>query len=178
MDDEPHVGLVDAHAEGVGGHDDLEPAFHKRLLGPASLVGQQAGVIDAGAALGLPGHRLGDLFGPFAGRGVDDSRPGRLPEELQQHVGLLALGPRALDLVEEVRPREAGDEGPRLAEVELLNDVAADLVGGGGRQGDGRRPAQRAAEVSQPAVVGPEVVSPLADAMGLVDRQQLDPALP
>ena len=37
VDDEPHVGLVDAHAEGVGGHDDLAPALHEVVLGLAAL---------------------------------------------------------------------------------------------------------------------------------------------
>ena len=46
-------------------------------------------------------------------------------------------------------------------------------VGGRGRQGDRRRVAQHAAEVAQPGVVGAEIVPPLADAVGLVDRQQL-----
>ena len=46
VDDEADVGLVDAHAEGVGGGDDLDPAAHEGLLGLAAVVGQQAGVID------------------------------------------------------------------------------------------------------------------------------------
>ena len=57
---------------------------------------------------------------------------------------------------------------------QLLDDVAADAVGGRGRQGNGRRIAQQAAEIAQPGVVGAKIVPPLADAMGLVDRQQLD----
>ena len=56
---------------------------------------------------------------------------------------------------------------------QLLDDVAADAIGGRGRQGDGRRVAQQLAEIAQAGVVGAEIVSPLADAMGLVDRQQL-----
>ena len=35
--------------------------------------------------------------------------------------------------------------------------------------------AQQPAEIAQPRVVRPEIVSPLADAVGLVDRQQLQP---
>ena len=61
---------------------------------------------------------------------------------------------------------------------QLLDDVAADAVGGRGRQGDGGRIAQQAAEIAQPGVIGAKIVPPLADAMGLVDRQQLQPHRP
>ena len=101
--------------------------------------------------------------------------PGVWRRNAEQRFRLLPLAARRLDLVEQVGPREPGDEGPRLAEVQLLDDVAAHPVGGRGGQGQRGRVAQQAAEVAQPGVVGAEVVPPLADAMGLVDRQQLDP---
>ncbi len=59
-----------------------------------------------------------------------------------------------------------------VAEVELVGDVAADEVGGRGRQGDARGRADLPAGQADPGVVGPEVVAPLADAVRLVDRQQ------
>ena len=100
--------------------------------------------------------------------------PGVWRRNFDEQLGLLPLAPRRLDLVEQVRPGEAGDEGFRLPQRELLDDVAAHAVGGRGRQGDGGRVAQQAAEIAQPGIVGAEIVPPLADAMGLVDRQQLD----
>ena len=54
------------------------------------------------------------------------------------------------------------------------DDVAPHRIGGGGGQGDGRRIAEHAAKVAEPGVVGPKVVPPLADAVGLVDGQQLE----
>jgi len=63
-------------------------------------------------------------------------------------------------------------------EGELLDDVATHPVGGRGRQGDGGRVAQQAAEIAEPGVVGAKIVPPFADAVGLVDRQQLDPHRP
>ena len=80
--------------------------------------------------------------------------------------------------VEQVGPGEAGDEDPRLAQVQQLDDVAAHGVGGRGRQGDRRRIAQLRAEAAQPGVVGAKIVPPLADAVRLVDRQQPQPAAP
>ena len=100
--------------------------------------------------------------------------PGVSAKKLDEHLGLLPLAARHLDFVEQVRPREAGDEGLRLVQGELLDDVAPHAIGGRGRQGDGGRIAQQAAEIAEPGVVGAEIVPPLADAMGLVDRQQLD----
>ena len=99
--------------------------------------------------------------------------PGVSPRKSDEHRRLLAVAPRRLDLVEEVGPREAGDERLRLAEVQLLDDVAAHRVGGRGGQGDRRRIAQHAAELAQPRVVGAEIVPPLADAVGLVHGQEL-----
>ena len=79
VDDEADVGLVDAHAEGVRGHDDLAASFHEVILGGPALVGQQAGMVDDRAAFAFARPlRIGHLFGPLARRGVDDARAGRL----------------------------------------------------------------------------------------------------
>ncbi len=104
--------------------------------------------------------------------------PGVSCRNLHEQVGLLPFLRRALHLVEEVGPLEAGDEALRVVQGQLLDDVAADAVGGRGRQGDGRRIAQQLAEVAQPGVIGAEIVPPLADAMGLVHRQELQPHRP
>ena len=119
------------------------------------------------------GQRRREFLGPLAAGGVDDSRPGRLAQHPQQLLVFPPVAARSLHLVEEVRPGEAGDERSRLAEVQLLDDVAADRVGGRGSQGDRSGVAQLAAEMAQPGVVRPEIVAPLADAVGFVHRQQL-----
>ena len=178
VDHEADVGLVDPHAEGGGGHDDLRPALHERLLGRAAVVGEHPGVVGGGAPARLGGDRLGHFLRSLSGRGVNDPAAGCLAEKLDQHVDLLAIASRGPDLVEEVGPGEPGDEDPRPIQVELLDDVAAHGVGGRGRQRDRGRLAQHPAEVSEAGVVGPEVVPPLADAVGLVDRQQLQPHRP
>ena len=45
MNDEPHVGSVDAHAERDGRDDDVGPFAEERILVAAALVVRQAGVI-------------------------------------------------------------------------------------------------------------------------------------
>ena len=47
MDDEPHVALVDAHAEGVGGDDDAHFVAHPGVLHLGALFVTEAGVIRA-----------------------------------------------------------------------------------------------------------------------------------
>ncbi len=64
--------------------------------------------------------------------------PGVSRRNFDEHLGLFAIGPRAEHLVEEVFAGEAGDEGPRLVQGQVFDDVAAHVVGGRGRQGDGR----------------------------------------
>ena len=60
------------------------------------------------------------------------------------------------------------------AEPQLPDDVLLDRAGGRGGQGQGWGTAEQLADFPDPRVVGPEVVAPLADAMGLVDGQQRD----
>ena len=131
------------------------------------------GVIDGRGPARVLGDECGDLLRAFAGRGVDDARTGRLAEEFRQQVLLLLLALGTLHFVEEVGAGEAGDEGLRVVQRQLLDDVAADAVRGGGGQGDGRRVAQQLAEIAEPGVIGAKIVPPLADAVCLVDGQQL-----
>ena len=101
----------------------------------------------------------------IAGPAMLVERPRQLLE-----LGLVAAG---LDhRVAQVGAVEAGDEERGVAELELVGDVAADGVGGRGRQRDAGRRAELLAGLAEPGVVGPEVVPPLADAVGLVDGQQ------
>ena len=53
------VGLVDAHAEGVRGGNDLDPPLHERLLSLPPFLGEHGGVIDRRG----PARVLGDEFG-------------------------------------------------------------------------------------------------------------------
>ena len=50
VDHRADVGLVDAHAEGVGGDDDLGLAAHEPFLRLVPLLAGQPGVVDDGLA--------------------------------------------------------------------------------------------------------------------------------
>ena len=178
VDHRPHVGLVHAHAEGVGGDGDPRPAAHEGPLGLLAGLGIQSAVVDHERHAGLV-QQGPDVLDGLLGGDVDDPRPralrigqADLHEQLLEDLALLALVAAADDLVGEVRPVEPGDHRERVGQGEFPADVAPHLGGGGGGEGQGRRPAEAVAGLLQPAVVGPEVVPPLADAVGLVHREQ------
>ena len=63
-------------------------------------------------------------------------------------------------------------------ELELLGDVLAHALGGGGRERHERDLREAVAELGNLAILGSEVVAPLADAVGLVDGEEVHaPAL-
>jgi len=76
------------------------------------------------------------------------------------------------DEVAEVFAAEAGDGFEGVAEVELVDDVVADLAGGAGGEGRDGMIGEKSAELAELAVFGAEVVAPLGDAMGFVDGEE------
>ena len=175
MADGAHVGLVDAHAEGVRRDDDGEPAVHEPALDLAALLAPEPGVVDADRAVEVARQVPGELLGAVAGAGVDDR--GRRPGLRQRgrDVAVLGLRRRARDDAEgEVRAVEAGRDADRVAQPEPERDVAGDLRRRGRRRGDDRVGLQPARGIREAEVVGPEVVAPLRDAVRLVDDEQPD----
>ncbi|MGX1223775.1 hypothetical protein RKD42_005034 [Streptomyces ambofaciens] len=172
MGDEPHVRLVDAHAEGDGRHD------HQALLAQEPRLVRRAG---ARVQARVVGHRLhtvareelGGLLDGVAREAVHDARvPGVL---LAQEAQELLLGVRLRhDPVLDVGPVEAGHEVPRRRHVQPLGDLAMGGVGGRRREGEAGHVRPALAEQRQGEVVGPEVVAPLGDAVRLVDGEEGD----
>ena len=74
------------------------------------------------------------------------------------------------------RPAQGEDAVGRAADAELLGDVGDDPRVGGGRGGQDRDAVgHRGDQVGEAAVVGPEVVAPVGDAVRLVDDEQAHP---
>ena len=89
--------------------------------------------------------------------------------ELARRVGLRPHGEKQVRPVEtSARRRGAGDETAarrcRLRVGASAVAVTAIVL----------RPPERLRDLAQPQVFGPEIVAPLRDAMGLVDREQID----
>ena len=107
-----------------------------------------------------------------AGHAVDDAGFTRMPV---QHPANLVLEPGAgPHPVDEIRSVERPDQHLGITQRELGDDVVTHLPGRGGREGvDGER-WKVVAKSSQPPKLRPELVSPLADAVGLVNRHEPD----
>ena len=169
MGDIAHVGLVDAHAEGDGGHEAKLFLLEEGVLVGAAHRSRQARMIGQcpDAFLVQPRSDVLDL-GPR--QAIDDAAFAVVAGEEGQQLlaGIVALDDRIAD----VGPVEAGDEHPRRLKAEALDDVVAGERVGGGRQRHARDAGEELGDAGQFAIFGPEVVAPLAEAMGLVDGKE------
>ena len=174
MDDEPDVGLVDAHAEGIRRHHDLDPVVEEVVLILPPHLGVQLGVIrrrpDAPAL-----KQAGRLVHLLGGAAIDDARVVSLPQhEVQQLLRFLA-GQGAAGLEVEVGPVKTCSHFVGLMEVEVAADVVPHPGRGGGRERAHHRAAgQTVHELLDAQIAGAEVLSPLADAVGLIHRDHAD----
>ena len=169
--DEPHVRAIDAHPEGHGRDDDVGSLAEERILMAAALGVREAGVIGKRgmADLAQP-HRKRIHFA--ARRAVHDAR---LAAMAREHVDELLFQRRARQrAINQVGAIERADELDRIVEAELRRDVAPHARRRGRRVGV---QADAGEELTQPpelAILGPEVVPPLADAVRFVHRDEAD----
>jgi hypothetical protein len=169
-----HVRLVDPHAERDRGHDDAGRAAEERGHRVVPLAPGQPGVVER-HPLARFGERVARRLRAGVRRRVDDPRagePGRRADKLLPLVGDRA---RAVHRQADVRPVEVADHHHGITQAEPPHDLLPHRRRGrrGQRQPDRRadRPRLRAEQ----HVVGPEVVAPLADQVGLVDGEQPRP---
>ena len=137
------------------------------------------GLAGVGAGLDALGAQpLGDAVRVGDGERVDDAGAGQRRQHLREPgepVGLRA----ELDRIEgEGLAVERAADGEELR-AELRLDVGDDPVVGGRRRAQHRHAAgQEIEDAGEAAVVGPEVVAPVADAVHLVDHEQPGAARP
>ena len=171
---EAHVGLVDAHAEGDGGHHDHAVlAQEARLVGGAHL-GAQAGVVGHGVDA-LVAQEFGGFLDPGARQAIDHARFALVLvlDHVQQLLAHLVLFD---DAVADVGAVEAGDEMARFVQRQALRDFASGGRGGGGGQRDARHVGPALVQHRQAQVFRAEVVAPLRHAVRFVDGEQRDAA--
>ena len=190
VDDQPHVGLVDAHAEGVGRGDDAQRAGNEGLLGFLLGLRWQLGVVRRGGQP-LVAEKARELFGLLARGAVGDGAAADLRRQvlLDQAGHLLELFRHGgLDDVElEVLALRAAVQRAHLDAqllAEMADDVGDDFRLGGCRQtlDQGqvtarcilRRLADEAGDV---AVVRAKVLPPLRQAVRFVENPGADFAL-
>ena len=119
----------------------------------------------------LGGQSLGGLLHLGARQAVDDARLAVVAraqegEQLPRRVGLRH------HLVADVGTIEAGDEETGARQAQVLEDLAPRRLVGGRGERDARHPREAARQHVETAVLGTEVVAPLAHAVGLVDGEQ------
>ena len=171
VDDEAHVRFVDAHAERDGGaHDPHFVAEESLLIARAirrlhaRVIGRRRDAIESQARR--------QILGRLAGETIDDAAFVRSFTQQGNNLRVsLGLGG---DAVAEIRPVEARHVLRRVAHLQLLTDVVPHAARGGGRQRNDRHFWKTPAQFGQLAVLRPEVVTPLADAMRLIDREPGD----
>ena len=177
--DRAHVGLVDAHPERVGRHDDVDVAVHEAPLRVGALLARQARVVGHHRRAELVRQPRRQLVALRARARVDDrGQRARLLERRRDAAVAGLLGRARDDDEREVRAVEAGRDPDRIAQPEPRDDVVGDLRGRRRGRRDDRLRAEPARGIGQAEVVGPEVVPPLRDAVRLVDHEQADPRLP
>ena len=74
MDDQAHIGLVDAHAKGIGCHNDLHLPFHPQILTFIACLGVQTCMIKRSCNA----HRIQPIrndLRPFAVPHIHDGTP-------------------------------------------------------------------------------------------------------
>ena len=185
VDDEAHVGLVDAHAEGIGRADHAQLAGEEALLHRTLVRCLHAAVKGFGRPA-FAVEEAGELDGAVLLRAVDDRRARRVFEALAQqlqHLRRLAGTRDRAHLEAQVVTLDAAGVQRQL-QPEFLPEVAADLVdhvrlGGGGDGADRRQRqfvplAELADEARAVQVIGPEVVAPLRQAVRLVEHPGAD----
>ena len=176
--DEAEVGLVVAHPERARGDDALQVVGEQPVLDGDPPLGLDLARVGLGGDA-VRGEPLRDLLGVALGQRVDDPRARHGVEVRRQPGEAVGLAGQLDDLEAQARAPEraaVGDERrAAVAGAQLLLDVGDDaIVGGRRRAEDADAVGQPLEHVGDAAVVGPEVVAPVGDAVRLVDDEQPD----
>ena len=169
VDDVADVALVDAHAEGIGGDDDLYLVVRKGVLhGPAHVI-TETGMVMTGFDA-APRQFLIDPVYFLARRRIDDAAVFLMLLDVGQ--GKVELAVRADDAEIEVRPVEAADKDAFLLQAQEVHHILLDLFRRRRRESPDDRPLRQGRDpVLDGTVAGPEIVAPLGDAVRFIDDE-------
>ena len=171
-----HVGLVDAHAKGVGSNHHLNVVVDKGTLALAAGVVAHAGMVAAYAnAAGA--QRLGKLacqrIDCLAGRAIHDAALARMRDHIVAHPRGLGLVAHLLAAKVEVLAIEARHHRRGILQAEHLLDIGAHALGRrGGKRRHDRAPRQRIDKLANLQVSRTEILAPLAHAVGFVNGHE------
>ena len=171
VDHETYVRLVDAHAEGDGRHHYGSLVADEPVLHGAACFRFQPSMVCL-CPEASPGEGMGHFFRGLAGNTVDNGRLAAVFfQQGQQRVQRMAF---ELDGVGQVGTVEAGDEHPGFPETQLRQDVFPYRLGSGGREGNGGSVGANFPQRFQFTIGRAEVMTPVGDAVGFVDGDELD----
>ena len=176
VDHVAHVGLVDAHAKGVGGNHHLNVVVDKGTLALAAGVVAHAGMVTAHAnAAGS--QRLGKLarqrIDRLASRAIHDAALARMRNHVVAHPGSLGLVAHLLATKVEVLAIKTRHHRRGVLQAEHLLNVRTHALGRrGGKRRHDRAPRQRINKLANLQVSGAEILAPLAHAVGLVNGHE------
>ena len=168
VDDDSDVGLVYAHTEGVGADDDADVVLLPVVLPLVLHRMVEAGMKESSVQSVVAEH-LADALGVVAAIAIDDSRTLDRSQDMNEflifvdglahHVGKILAG-------------ETHTDDILLLELQLLLNVINHFWRCRCREGEDRNAGLPLANLCYLEIRGPEVVAPLTDAVGLVDRDE------
>ena len=171
VDDKADVGLVNTHAKGIGSHHDLTAVKLKAvLIAPPLLFAQSRVIPGDGKAMDL--QLLADPLHGGAGGAVNHAAFS--PPLVQQCQKRRKFFPaRTLYVKKQVRPVKACYHPLRVLQTQPYGDIPLHPGSRRGCKGRQHRPSgQRGHERRNTQIAGPEVLSPLRDAVRLIHRHQ------
>ena len=170
MQHQSHIGLINPHAERIGGHHhtafSLPPALLALIL--YSIV--QSGMVEFGCdSSGL--EQFCNLLGPFAVAHIDNGTAVGVLHDVEQFPYLIS---RFTHHIGQILALEAHAEHAFFLEEQLSLDVFHHLRRGSGCEGQNGYVWQSTSKFCDFQVSGAKVVSPLGDAMALIYRDHAD----
>ena len=128
------------------------------------MIGQRAPTLDR--------EFLRELLGALARGAIDDAAlAAMLLQPFGELAGRIRLRPHR---EKQIRPVETAHEHAGFSMKQALDDIPARRRVGSRRHRDRLGTSQGLGDFAQAQVLGAEIVAPLRDAMGLVDREQID----
>ena len=110
--------------------------------------------------------------------GIDNGSPGEASQAVLNNSQFLFLTPGLKNFPEKIAAIKTGNKLLRGPQRQLLHDIRANLVCGSSRKRYGLGPAQAVKGLSDPQIIGPEIMAPLGYAVSLIHSHHGNGVLP